>query len=294
MILMDFSQVVISTVLSEIGTRKNVHLDSDLLRHMIINTIRSYHKKYKPEFGDLVIACDGKNYWRRKVFPNYKAMRKRDREASGIDWNVIFDTLSSVRNDIDAFFPYKVINVEGAEADDIVATLCEWSQENYVKETLFDAEPKPILILSGDRDFVQLQKFKNVKQYSPILKKFLVADKDPSAILLEHILRGDKGDGVPNVLSNDDSIVNGERQKPLSTKNVEKWINSPSEMPSDDTFKRNFHRNKALVDLSMIPEEIKQGIISQFVDKPFKDRSHLLNYFIKHKMKNMLEVVGDF
>jgi hypothetical protein len=261
---------------------------------MIINTLRSYKKKYGAAYGDLVIACDGRTYWRKAYFPHYKAQRKKARDDSGIDWQVIFDTMHEVREDLLKVFPYKVLHVEGAEADDVIATLCEWAVDNYKEASLFDETVKPILILSGDGDFVQLQKYNNVKQFSPILKKFVKADRAPEEIVFEHIIRGDKGDGVPNVLSADDCIVKGERQKPISTKALESWINNPSTMPSDDAFKARFSRNKHLVDLSMIPAEIKSSIIEQFESQPTKDRSRLLNYFIKHKMVNMLEVVGDF
>lgn len=294
MIIVDYSQVVISTIMADIGARKGVHLDKDLLRHMIINTLRSYKKKYGPEFGDLVIACDGRTYWRKKYFPYYKAHRKQDRKDSGIDWQVIFDTMHEVREDLFEIFPYRVVRVDGAEADDVIATLCEWAQKNYIETSLFDETPKPILILSGDKDFVQLQKYKNVKQFSPILKKFIKAEQDPEKIVFEHIIRGDKGDGVPNVLSADDCIVQGERQKPVSTKLLEKWINSPSMMPDDDAFKARFSRNKHLVDLSMIPAEVRDSIVENFESQQTKDRSKLINYFIKHRMANMLEVVGDF
>lgn len=294
MIIMDFSQVVISTIMAELGNKKGVDLEKDLLRHMILNTIRSYKKKHGAEYGDMVIACDGQSYWRRKYFPNYKSQRKQMREDSGIDWQVIFDTMKEVREDLFNVFPYKVIHVNGAEADDVIATLCEWTQTNDLKETLFDSEPKPVLILSGDRDFVQLQKYKNIKQYSPVLKKYVVAERPPEEVVMEHILRGDKGDGVPNVLSDDDCIAAGRRQTPMSTKKVEEWINNPATMPTDDGFKNRFSRNQNLVDLSKIPDAIKDDIIQQFLDQPTKDRSQLINYFIKHRMKNMIELVGDF
>ena len=296
MIVVDYNQTAISNLMMELGGRTDVEINVGLIRHMIINSIRSYKVKFGQEFGNIVIACDNRNYWRRDVFPYYKAMRKKAREESGYDWKMIFETLSTIRDEIAAVFPYRVVNVDGAEADDVIAVLAEWSQTNdLVNASPFaDGDPKPFLIISGDHDFIQLQRYKNVKQFSSIQKKYVKADTTPERYVLEHTIRGDKGDGVPNVLSGDDSIVAGERQKPISSKRLSSWLDNPSSMPTDDIFIKNYNRNKQLVDFTMIPSNVKEAIINNFVDQPSKDRSHLLNYFIMNKMKNMMDVIGDF
>lgn len=294
MVVVDYSQTVISNFMAEIGGRKDVEVNVPLVRHMIINSIRGYKQKFGKEFGDIVIACDNKNYWRKGIFQYYKAHRKRDRESSGFDWKTIFETLALVREELDTFFPYKVMNVDGAEADDVIAVLAEWSQTNDLDVKIFDAEAKPFLIISGDHDFIQLQKWSNIKQYSPIHKKMVKPETTAEAYLIEHIVRGDPGDGVPNVFSADDSVFAGERQKPVMQKKLTAWIEDPSTMPQDDTFKRNFARNKQLVDLSMIPSDIKERIINTFEGQPKKDRSNLINYFMQNKMKQMLELVEEF
>lgn len=291
MIVCDYSQTAISNLMVEIGGRKDVPIDADLVRHMIINSIRGYNHKFRDEYGELVIACDSKNYWRRDFFEYYKAHRKRDREESGYDWKTIFEILASVRDDLDKFFPYKVINVPGSEADDVIAALAEWSQEN---DTNAIGIPNPFLIISGDHDFLQLQKYSNVKQYNPIQKKMVTLITTPQAYVVEHIVRGDKGDGIPNVLSSDDAIVAGERQKPVSSKKLSEWIANPASMPQDDTFKRNYQRNQTLVDLSFIPSEVKSSIINSYVTQPKKDRSQLLSYFMKHRMKLMMQSLEEF
>ena len=282
--------------MAEIGGRTDVELNIPLLRHMIINSIRGYKQKFGKTYGDIVIACDSKNYWRREVFPLYKAGRKKAREESGFDWKLIFETLSTIREEIDRFFPYKVINVDGTEADDVIAILAEWSQVNDLtgNQIFTEGDPKPFLVISGDHDFIQLQRYKNVKQFSPIQKKYVNADTTPERYVLEHTIRGDKGDGIPNVLSADDCLVNGERQKPISSKKLEEWMNDPNTLPKDVEFVRNFNRNKQLVDFTMIPIKVKDSVINTFVNQPKKDRSKLLNYFIENKMKNMLEVIEDF
>ena len=278
--------------MAELGGRKDIDINLPLIRHMILNSIRGYKQKFGAKYGNLVIACDGQNYWRRKVFPQYKANRKKDREESGYDWSAIFEALSAVREELNAVFPYPVIRVDGAEADDIIAALAEWSQTNDLSGML--EEPKPFLIISGDHDFIQLQKYRNVSQFSPIQKKFVKPERSPESYVIEHIIRGDTGDGIPNILSDDNCLVEGRRQKPILTKKLEEWIRDPNTMPPDATFHTNYQRNKALVDFTCIDSEVKASIINTFVSQPQKDRSQLMNYFMKHRMKQMLELISEF
>lgn len=281
MIIIDYSQTIISNLMAELGGRKDVELEVDLLRHMVINTIRSHYVKFKEEYGELVIACDNKKYWRKEVFPFYKGNRKKARDESGYDWNLIFDTINQLKAELKENFPYKVIEVEGAEADDIIATICKNTDQ-------------PVMIISGDHDFIQLQKNPNVKQWSPIHKKFVKAERPINEILMEHIIKGDKGDGVPNVLTEDDAIVNGQRQRPIQSKKLEQWINDPTSMPQDSNFVRNFDRNQTMVDLSRIPDYIEKAIINTFNIYTIKEKSSILDYFIKHRMKNMIEHLEEF
>jgi len=281
MIIVDYSQTIISNLMAELNGRKDVEVEINLLRHMVINTIRSYHVNFKDEFGELVIACDNKRYWRKDIFPYYKANRKKAREDSGYNWNAIFDAINTIKAELKEFFPYRVIEVEKAEADDIIATLCKHITE-------------PIMIVSGDHDFVQLQKYPNVKQWSPITKKQIKCDTTPQQFLFEHIIKGDKGDGVPNVLTSDDAIITNQRQKPIQSKKMEMWFNDMSTLPNDVIFTKNFDRNKKLIDLSMIPEDIEQTIINTYHIHQLKDRSLILDYFMKHKMKNLMESLEDF
>lgn len=296
MIIVDYNQTAISNLMAEIGGRTDIEINVPLVKHMIVNSIRGYKAKFGDEYGELVIACDNRKYWRKGYFANYKSGRKKAREDSGLDWNLIFETIGNLKKDLNDYFPYKVLDVEYAEADDIIAVMAKWSQSNNLKNTsLFaDGDPQPFLIISADHDFIQLQKYKNVKQFSPIQKKFVKPERKPEHYIIEHIVRGDKGDGVPNVLSPDDCFINEIRQKPVSSKKLEEWIKDPNTMPQDDEFKKNFIRNKTLVDFSMIPEDVEQAIINSYTSSPNKDRSKLLNYFIENKMKNMLEVITEF
>lgn len=294
MIVIDYSQTIISNLMVEIGSRRDVDIEVDLLRHMVVNTIRSHKVKFHREYGNVVLACDSKKYWRKNYFPYYKANRKKAREDSGLNWSLIFDTINKIKEELKAVFPYKVIEVDGAEADDVIATLAEWSVHNDVKEGTLVDEPNPFLIISGDHDFMQLQKYKHVKQYSPVHKKFLKPDTTPEKYVMEHIIKGDKGDGIPNVLTSDDAIVKRERQRPVSSKKLQEWVDNPDKMPTDVIFQRNYDRNKLLVDFTSIPQEVKSSIINTFEASALNDKSKLLDYFIANRMKMMLEHLEEF
>lgn len=295
MILVDFNQTAISTFMAETRGRNDIEVNVPLLRHMIINAIRSYKKKFGNEFGEIVIACDNRYYWRRTIYPHYKAARKKAREDSGHDWHSIFEALHTIRQELDEFFPYPVIDVEGAEADDVIGALAEYSQTQGESVGLFDdVEPEPFLIISSDHDFRQLQKFPNVKQFSPMKKGWVKIDCKPEQILMEHIIKGDKGDGIPNILSPDDCFVEGKRQKPIRKVLLDEWKKkSPDEWVTSD-MAPNYNRNSELVDLAKTPTEIKESIINSYEKQQGQDKSQLLNYFIKYRMKNMIDVLEDF
>ena len=286
MILVDMNQVTISNLMMQLGSKRDNELDENLVRHMVLNSIRGYRSRFHEAFGEMVLCYDSKKYWRRDYFPNYKSNRKKDRANSGLDWNTIFETLNNIRDEIKEIFPYKVLEVEGAEADDVIASIVQ-----HVAET--PSEFEHILILSGDKDFIQLQKHNFVKQYSPTLKKF-VKDIDPDIYIREHVLKGDRSDGVPNFLSPDNTFVDELRQKPLSKKKLETWIDlEPSDYCSDEMM-RNYQRNKTLIDLECIPSDLKVRILEEYQNAEHGDRSKLLNYFINKRLKNLMNDIGDF
>lgn len=286
MILVDFNQVMISNLMMQLGNHTNIPIEEGLFRHMVINSLRTYKTKFSKDYGELVIACDDKNYWRKQYFPYYKANRKKNRDASEIDWANVFECFNKVKQEIKDNFPYRVIQVDSAEADDIIATLVLQNGS----EVLDYGES--ILILSGDKDFIQLQTFGNVKQYDPVRKKW-ISHNDPKKYLFEQILKGDTGDGVPNVLSSDNVFVSNGRQRPLTQKKIDK-IYSDGGMLLDPQADRNFMRNKQMIDLTMIPENIKNEVINKYNEESGKDRSKLFNYFIEHKLKLLMENIGEF
>ena len=283
MILVDMNQISLASVMMHLNITKRDSVDTGIVRHMILNSLRMYRQSYFKEFGELVICYDSKNYWRREYFPEYKAGRRKSRETSSHDWNDIFECLNAIKSEIRENFPYKVLEVYGAEADDIIAALCG--------ELEFDNGKT--LILSGDKDFIQLHRFKNVKQYSPITKKFINGE-DPTEYLYQHILKGDSSDGIPNVLSPDNTFVDGLRQRPLSKKKISEWAGPLCEqvLPNDE-LKRNYQRNKKLIDLQETPKELHLECIRTYQDAPEGDRSKLLNYFIKNKLQELMNSI-DF
>ena len=61
-----------------------------------------------------------------------------------------------------------------------------------------------------------------------------------------------------------------------------------------DEVKRNYQRNQKLIDLSKIPNELENEILTEFREGSFGDRDPLLNYFIKSRLKNLTETIGEF
>lgn len=283
MIIVDLSQVMISNLMMQLGNHTNTEVEEDLLRHMILNSIRSYNQKFKDEYGEMIIACDDRNFWRRDIFPYYKANRKKSREKSELNWTQIFDALHKIRDELKTFFPYRVIQVDSAEADDIIGSLVMAKGDTNEK----------ILILSGDKDFVQLQRYNNVKQYDPVQKKFRTTN-DPDRFIKEHIMRGDVGDGIPNFLSTDNCLVVGERQKPVLSKKLDAWVNQKPEEFCDERMLRGYRRNQQLVDLTFIPQNVQDNILTEYEAQAGKDRKNLFNYFIEKKLKNLIESINEF
>ena len=274
------NQIALANLMMNMKMNNNKTIDENMVRHMILNSIRMYRKEHHNEYGEVVLTWDSKHSWRRDYFPEYKASRRKGREESDLDWEDIFGTLNKIRNEIKQNFPYKYLEVFGAEADDIIGFLCEENKN------------EKIMIISGDKDFIQLQKYPNVTQWSPITKK-QVNGFDPTIYLKEHILKGDTSDGVPNILSPDNTFVDGLRQRPLSRKKIQSWLLGGGSDWNDEV-KRNFQRNSTLIDLSRTPEELKNQIRLEYNNAPHGDRSKLLNYFMQNKLKELTENIGEF
>ena len=284
MIIIDMNQISLASLMMDLNMRKSNEVDEGMVRHMILNSIRLHRQQFQKEFGEVILTYDSKHYWRRDYFPNYKAGRKKGRENDSKDWDAIFGCLNKIKAEFKENLPYKYLEVYGCEADDIIATLC--------KNITFFNENEKIMIVSGDKDFIQLQKYPNVSQYSPILKK-MVNGHNPNTYIKEHILKGDTSDGVPNVLSPDNTFVDGIRQRPLGRKKIENWLDIHiDDLP--DEVKRNYQRNATLINLDNVPEELEMEIMKTYKEAPCGDRSKLLNYFIQSRLKNLTNEIGEF
>ena len=279
MILIDMNQISVASLMMHLHMNRG-ELEEDMVRHMILNSVRMYRTMFNEDYGEMVLAYDSKSYWRREFFPQYKSNRRKNREEDNKDWDSIFEVLNQIKNEIKEFLPYKVVETYGAEADDVIATLCKHYQS------------EKIMIVSGDKDFIQLQKYDNVSQYSPVTKK-LVNGVDPNVYIKEHVLKGVKSDGVPNVLSPDHTFTDELRQRPLTSKKMHDILATEIDDLNDE-LKRNYQRNFKLINLDNIPEKLELDILDDFKGASCGNRSKLLNYFIEKRLTSLTENIGEF
>jgi hypothetical protein len=286
MIIVDLQQVMIASIMVQMG-HSGGKIEVPMFKHLVLNSLRSYRTKYSKKYGELIIATDTGTSWRRNVFAYYKANRKKDRDESSLDWESIFAGLREIRDDLENYFPYRIIQVEGAEADDVIGTLCHIHGSQL-------PGGEHILILSGDKDFNQLQSYMNVEQIDPVRNK-KITENNPDAFLIEHIIKGDRSDGIPNILSSDNCLVIGERQGTMTKKRLENFIQcAKSGKWDDDTAQRNYARNQQLIDLGFTPMQLRFEITEQYDTQSGKDRSKIFNYLMKNRMKHLMEYVSEF
>ncbi len=289
MILIDFTQLAIGSLMVQMNYNKK-EVSDDLVRHIILNNMKYYRKRFYQTYGELVLCCDNRHYWRREYFPNYKANRKKDRASSGLDWDMIFGCLNNIKDELKEHFPYKVLEVFGAEADDIIAVV--------VRQPGLDKS----IIISSDKDFIQLHN-NIIDQYSPLTKKF-ITNIDPLQFLREHIIKGDRSDGVPNVLSADDTFVSDKRQKSIRKTTIAELVEQMALVEPEmlhtlvkcprDTWIRNWQRNETLIDLSKIPQDVQVRILEEFDTVEVGERANLLTYFTQNKLKSLMNDIQEF
>src|SRR6056300_64278 len=282
MILVDLNQVLISNLMAQTRGKSDVKPNKEMIRHMVINSLRGFNVKFKNDYGTQVLCSDAGNPWRRDFFPNYKHARRKGRVDSATDWDYIFQVITEIKNEIAENFPYVVMYVERCEADDIIGTLVK----HY-------SASEPIMIVSGDKDFIQLQAYPNVKQFAPIQKEVVGKDIDPKIFLHEQIIKGDRSDGIPNILSDDDVFLTDKKQSPITKKRLAEWSNV-NDIPLGSQTKKYFDRNKKLIDLSQIPGLIENEILNKYRQYKVPNRSKLFDYFVENKLKSLMENINDF
>jgi hypothetical protein len=277
MILLDNNQLVIASLFH--ASKTEAGLTEDLVRHLVLNVYRMYNKKFSRKYGDIIICNDGRHYWRNEMFEYYKANRKKQRKTSSVDWDGYYKIMNVIQDEIVNNLPYKNIQIDNAEADDIIAILVRHFHTN-----------EDIMIVSSDKDFQQLQRYPNVYQYSPTKKDFLVCE-NPEEFLIEHIIKGDSSDGVPNILSDDDVFIQEDkRQKPCGKKKIGIIREELSEWTSTD----KWNRNQQMIDMTMIPKDVENTILVEFSKEPFGKRSNMLNYFIQKNLKYLMNYIEEF
>ena len=271
---------MISNIMISLGNYTNAKIEENMIRYMVLNSLRSYKQKFSSEYGEIIIACDNGKIWRKNIFPYYKANRRANQAKSELDWDGIYACLAKIRTELKEYSPYRIIDVEYAEADDVIGTLVKtFSNEK-------------ILILSGDKDFIQLHVNPNVKQYDSIRNRWITHD-DPQRYLKEHIFKGDAGDGVPNILSPDNCLVVGERQRSMTQKRIDHYLSTdPSEY--ETTAMRNYDRNRQMIDLEFTPKEIRNEVLKQYNEQTGRDRRKLMQYFMTYRLRNMIPLLSEF
>lgn len=281
MILIDMNQVVLANLFA--FSKSGEEVTDDMLRHITLNSIRMFKNQFGKRYGEVVLTFDAGNYWRKDVFEHYKAPRKQKQNQSDTDWSGIFNTIRNIREELTQTFPYKVMLVPRTEADDIIA----WLAKSFHPR-------EKILIISSDKDFQQLQRYPNVEQYSPRTKKKIVCNQ-PEEFLAEHIMRGDSSDGIPNVLSDDDTFMNPDkRQKRLTAKVVNQIQEDTAFGEVPRGVERNWDRNQSLVDFERVPDWINEDIKREWEKPVVGHRSKIFNYFVKNKLKNLMENIEEF
>lgn len=282
MVIVDFSAIAFGDKYVKEGDLHNT-------RVVLLAKLAQINKKYGPKYGQMYIACDNGS-WRRRVFPEYKAGRKKARAESDVDWPKVFENINVVLDEIRANIPWIVVSYREAEGDDVVATIAKMTQE-------FGAHEE-VMIIAADKDFIQLQRYGNVTQMSTITHKLVKPPKEcPTAIdyLRHHIIKaGD--DGIPNILSDDDTfITEGKRQVVMSAlklKNFKATFNTPEVWPED--IQKNFKRNRQMVDFDYIPDDVTEGIINIVSGYKPPHKTKVLNYLVKNRCRTLIPRLEEF
>lgn len=286
MIIVDFSGIAHSNILA-----MDLPAEEDILRHTILMSLKAIYRNHKEAYGEMVIACDDRS-WRRDFYPEYKARRRAEREDGDTEyWEKMFGILDTIKAEITANLPWKVVQVKGCEADDVIASLAKQTQEfGYMQD---------VLVVGADSDYKQLLRYPHVKQYSNATKKF-VKEADPLFWLHEAILTGQGGkDDIPNIRGRDDFFVNkkdGERQKPITSKFIQETWNHRHELDkymSEEEY-RNYVRNRTLIDFTCIPDELHAAVIKEWEEQPEVSSSLILPYLISKGLNQHIQKVAEF
>jgi 5'-3' exonuclease, N-terminal resolvase-like domain/T4 RNase H, C terminal len=301
MIVLDYSGIAIASILGyDSKLEGSLDENKNLVRHVILSKIRDYKRRFSKEYGnEIVIACDGGDYWRKKVFPHYKASRKKNRENSDIPWDMVYqcmdDSLDVLRN----FFPYKVIKVSGAEADDVMFVMSDvvCKQRGTVVGIESEVVGEKCLVISSDKDMIQLHS-NTTRLYSPYKETYATFQPGETAksFLRKLILTGDTGDGIPNVFSPASTLVDGIRQKAATEKKMKPILESSDLISGTDDpdVKKRIVENARLISFKFVPTEIVNSIIDSYNEPIEGTRMAAYEWMAANNMKLLMNDIEAF
>lgn len=288
-VLLDFSNIAWATFHMNNKISKDKSLTPKQIKqhwkYLMLNGIQKVKVKHRP--NELVICFDSYS-WRKKFFPFYKARREMAKKKSGIDKTAFKESIDEIYADLIKYFPFKVVRVEWAEADDVIAALAKHISDRGDQ----------IIIASRDKDFKQLLT-SDIRLYDTVEGKFIKCEH-PKTYLIKHVLMGDSGDDVPNVRSDDDVfITEGKRQKNCGAKGVEKMLaDGLEETIKKEGLLANFRRNKKLIRLtkSTIPGRVWNGAIDCYESQEAKKGNYMLlaEYFGNNRMRRLQKSIDKF
>lgn len=260
---------------------KDDEIDESHLRYNLIKYLKEYEKQYK-SFGEIILAFDSKNYWRKDFFKYYKSNRRKERDKSPVDWNYIHTLIRQFKEEFEKNLKYTVLEIDKCEADDIIAVIVQTLNKHKN------------LIISDDKDFFQLLRIENVSLYKPKKNEFTnhsdIVKKDIEDNLKEHIIRGDRSDGIPNILSEDNCLNEGIRQKAITKKFLVEV--SDKDLTIDSIYSDKYLRNKKLIDLTEIPKSIFNLVLTKFkVELQTQNNIDKVEYF---RDNNIMSLLNDY
>lgn len=265
-----------------------------LWKYEIFSQIYWSIQKFKP-VDEIILACDGKDSWRKLLFDRYKGDREKKRRDD-IDWDTLFAQLNSFIQDIKQHIPFKVIKVNRAEADDVIAVLC-----NNIK--------KHTIIMSNDSDFLQLQS-STTSVYNPTKGEYLWLTEDKDVFLSKLCLKGQSKDNIFNAKTPSD-YPEELRKPPLGEKTADKIIENGLNdfLDSKQTINKkytdvdgneqiydvdfyprgNFDRNQKLINFDNIPKIVVDRILQTYYSYEMPDPGNMYSFFERQGWTSFLE-----
>lgn len=269
----------------------------DTFRVAILKSLRKYNRLFSKDYGRMVIACDDRSlpYWRKEYNPHYKGNRKT--YDSPIPWKLCTDWTDRLTREIKEHFPYTVVSIPGAEADDIIAVCAIHYGPN-----------EKVMVGSRDHDFKQLKKFPNVYLYDPVKDEEIeYTAQQAKDYLFEHIILGDRGDGIPNIMSPENIFVDVDeygkqksRQKIIRKTKVATWYSdygfeSPEEFCDSPEMLERFNRNTQMIDLTLTPQIFVDHIKQTIDDGPLSlTNDNILPYLSSLQDPELIKNIDDF